>query len=114
MAKGFKQGHKKVGGRAKGSPNKKTVEFLQLLDKYDFDPGAEYILLYRDIRKVINFRKKKGNLPGALEAMDVGNRALNNICQFVYPRKKAIDHSGSVDVNNFAQFMAEMNEQDED
>lgn len=41
----FKKGHKKTGGRKKGTPNKKTAQFKDKLGK--FDTVAELINLFK-------------------------------------------------------------------
>ncbi len=106
----WKPGKPKTGGRQKGTPNKKTQEFLVMLEKNNFDPGEEYVALYRKQMAIYNHRIKpvhgRANLAGALIALADASTSLNNICQFVYPKKKAIEHSGEVGVRTFADFIA--------
>ncbi len=81
-----------------------------MLEKNNFDPGEEYVALYRKQMAIYNHRIKpvhgRVNMTGALIALSDAAQSLNNICQFVYPRKKAIEHSGELGVRTFADFIA--------
>lgn len=104
----FKPGQPKPpnGGRKKGTPNRRTQELMVILEKHNFDPGEELIYCYKEFRKIFEYRKRKGNLAGALTALEDAADTANDIAQFVYPKKKAIEHSGEVGVKTFADFMA--------
>lgn len=93
-------------GRKKGTPNKKTLEFQLLLQKHNFDPGEEFIYLYKEQMKIFEMRKQNRNFSGALIALSDAGQSLNNICQYVYPKKKAVEHTGEVGVKTFADFIA--------
>ena len=104
----FKPGTPKPAssGRKKGTPNKKTLEFQLILQNNNFEPGEEFIYLYREQMKIFQQRKQDENLSGMLEALSYAAQTLNNICQYVYPKKKAIEHTGEIGVKTFADFMA--------
>lgn len=104
----FKPGTPKPAnsGRKKGTPNKKTLEFQIILQNNNFEPGEEFIYLYREQMKIFEQRKKDERFDGALEALSDAAQTLNNICQYVYPKKKAIEHTGEVGVKTFADFVA--------
>lgn len=102
----FKAGQPKIGGRKAGTPNKKTVEFQELLASKDFSPGEELIYIYREQMKIFEARKLKGNMAGCLLALEDAQMTANNICQYVYPKKKAIEHTGEVGIKTFADFMS--------
>lgn len=104
----FKPGDKKLpnAGRKKGTPNKKMPELMILLEENNFNPGEELVYCYREARRIFEFRKRKGNLAGALIALDQASSTAEKISQYVYPRKKAIEHSGEVGVKTFADFIA--------
>ena len=101
-------------GRPKGSPNKKTIEFQNMLAANNFDPGEEYVALYRkqmELYRMLAAEKMRGgkrmkNPSGAAAILSDAGVSLNNICQYVYPKKKAIEHSGEVGVKTFADFIA--------
>lgn len=101
-------------GRKKGTPNKKTVEFLQILENNNFDPAAELIYCYRELKKIADHRKKNGNYTGAVVAFQAAEKTANDISQFVYPKKKAIEHTGEVGVRTFADFIAAGEDEDDD
>jgi competence protein ComGC len=95
-------------GRPKGSVSKKTKEFMLMLEEKGFDPGQAYVELFQKQMELYDIRREKNpaNISGANEILSAASHTLNNICQFVYPRKKAIEHSGEVGVKTFADFMA--------
>lgn len=103
----WKPGERPKGaGRPKGTPNKKTLEFQQILADNNFSPGEELVYLYKEQMKIFEARKKRGNLAGCLVALEDAQVTVNNICQYVYPKKKAIEHTGEVGVKTFADFIA--------
>ncbi len=101
-------------GRKKGTPNKKTQEFMAMLENNNFDPGEEMVALFQKQMAIYEARMNqknakaigRPNLAGALVALGDASTTLNNICQYAYPKKKAIEHSGEVGVRTFADFMA--------
>lgn len=76
----FKPGHKKIGGRAKGVPNRFTRSVLQICEEMGYDPVAGLIEL-------------------ATRGEEESNRvtAAKELMKYIYPQRKAIEHSGSVD-----------------
>lgn len=95
-------------GRAKGSVNKKTVEFMQMLEQKGFDPGAAYVELYQKQMRLYEEKRKQNPKHVATQAslLSQASVSLNNICQYVYPRKKAVEHTGEVGIKTFADFIA--------
>lgn len=71
MAKGFK-----TGGRKKGSLNKKTLDLLRICEEEGIEPFREMIRHYKRLRD-------------AKDAFDAAER----ICQYLIPKKRAIEHS---------------------
>ena len=49
--------------------------------------------------------KKRANLAGALSALDRMESSAGELAQYVYPKKKAIEHSGEIGVKTFADFI---------
>lgn len=74
------KGHKKAGGRTKGTPNKSTVELRdRLAEKYpDYDPVMAMVDLAND--------------PSADPFMRF--TASKEVAQYIHPKRKAIEHSG--------------------
>lgn len=80
-----------------------------MLEEKGFDPGAALVELYQKQMGLFeDFRKRHPNrlTMEAGELLAKAGTTLNNICQYVYPKKKAIEHSGEVGVKTFADFMA--------
>lgn len=100
MAK-FEPGHKKVGGRQKGVANKKTFDAQALADRLGVDPLE--ILLHA----ASNNYKELG-YDSAIQTKLVGENAITEdtipvsirvqaakeAAQYLYPKRKAIEHSG--------------------
>ncbi len=101
-------------GRKKGTPNKKTVELMQVLEKHSFEPGEALIYIYKEAQKIFEMRKKRGNLAGALTSLDRMQTAASELAQFVYPKKKAVEHTGEIGVRTFADFMAAGEDDDDE
>ncbi len=78
-----------------------------MLEANNFDPGQAYVNLFKEQMKLYELRRTKTphNIAGASEILASASTSLNNICQYVYPKKKAIEHSGEVGVKTFADFM---------
>lgn len=77
----YQKGHKKTGGRKKGTPNKKTLEFKDALG--DFDTIAEAKKLYYSTDK-----------------QEIKFGILKMFSEFEYPKRKAVEMSADVDINN--------------
>lgn len=87
---GAPKGHKKYGGRKKGTPNKNSLSLQQKLDAFDngagFDPIAEVLNLYTLI-----------HADNPLVAVKI----LTELMQYIYPKRKALEHSGEVNTNPY-------------
>lgn len=67
----------KTSGRKKGTPNKKTQELLTVCEEMGFDP-------FRELLK---------------KAQEGSEKCLIEACSYLYPKRKAIEHS--VDPNPY-------------
>lgn len=47
----FEEGHKKLGGRKAGTPNKRTQEFLEVLVNNDFCPASAMVEVFERAKK---------------------------------------------------------------
>lgn len=108
----FKPGQKKTpgSGRKKGTPNKKTIDFLLVLEKNNFDPGEELIYVYNQAKSIYKIMRQGKKYFQALQSLETMQTTADKICQFVYPKRKAIEHSGDVAVKTFADFIAAADE----
>jgi hypothetical protein len=106
----FKEGKPKTGGRKKGVANKRTRELQDFLDEKNFNPAAKLILIYRkamkeygraeDVHDIIE-DTRRGMGFKAVGASDQGPTylgialsAAKDLMQYVYPKRKAIEHTG--------------------
>lgn len=93
-------------GRRKGTPNKKTVELMTKLEELGLDPAEKLAFILDEQLKIFEWRKKKNQRAGALTALADAERTVADLMQYVYPKKKAIEHTGEVGVRTFADFIA--------
>lgn len=78
----FEVGHKKHGGRKKGSVNKRTRALMaveQLCEEKGFNPFEAMLELAQTAR-----------------SQETRLNALKEICKYIQPQKKAIEHSGEI------------------
>ena len=78
------KGSPKVGGRKKGSLNKRTVGVIAKMEALECDPIAGMALI------ALN----KKNPP------ELRGRMFSELAQYLYPKRKSIEHSGEVATQN--------------
>lgn len=71
----FQPGHRKAGGRKKGTPNKRTVDAVGRLQELNCDPLA--------------FLANTMNDPG--QDMPFRLMAAKELCGYMYPKRKPLD-----------------------
>ena len=76
----------RLGGRAKGTPNKKSIEIADKLAALGCDPIEGMARLSQDPTVPIEVR----------------GRMLSELAQYVAPKRKAIEHSGEVRISPIA------------
>ena len=69
----------KTGGRKKGTPNKKTLEFEKKLNECGFDAIEEAVCLFRNT-----------------EDDSIKANILSNFFKYLYPQRKAVEISGEL------------------
>lgn len=72
------KGHKKWGGRAKGTPNKNTQNLLSICEEEGVDPFRAMLIAAKQITNCVD----KVN-------------AYEKICQYLYPKRKALELDGA-------------------
>jgi hypothetical protein len=72
---------RKTGGRVAGTPNRKTRDVQELLESLDCDP----------IQGMARLAMNKKTRP------ELRARMFAELAQYVYPKRKAIEHSGAAD-----------------
>lgn len=71
-------GHKKAGGRRKGTPNKSTLAVQEMLDKLGCDP-------IEVMAKIAMNRKNPPELRGKM---------ASELAKYIHPQRKAVEHTG--------------------
>lgn len=77
-------GRKKVGGRTKGTPNKKTTHLQETADLLSVDPFAYLLLIIKGDWKTLKVSPEQITL-------DLRFKATSEACQYLYPKRKAIE-----------------------
>lgn len=98
-------GSPKTGGRQAGTPNKRTRDILEILDKANYCPITTLMWVEEQAREIFEMRKRNTNWSGALVALDQAESAASEIAQYTLPKKKAVEHSGEVGVKTFVDFI---------
>jgi hypothetical protein len=78
----FQKGHKKTGGRKKGTPNKKTAQFKEVLG--DFDTVIELKNLYATTDKD-----------------DLKFAICKEFLKYEYPQRKAVEIANDIELPEF-------------
>ena len=78
----FQKGHKKTGGRKKGTPNKKTAQFKEILG--DFDTVTELKELYQTTDKD-----------------DLKFAICKEFLKYEYPQRKAVEIANDIELPEF-------------
>ncbi len=85
---GFKPGHKKLGGRQKGTPNKRTLFAQETAERLGVNPFEILLHIANGDKKALKV-KTKG--PIGLSARRAAAMAA---CQYLVPKRRAIAHLG--------------------
>lgn len=76
----FEPGHKKIGGRQKGSPNKDTLRLIEKCKEANFDPLKEFFAKYSGI-----------------DNDEAACQILLKFMKFIYPERKSVEGSIELD-----------------
>lgn len=112
------QSKPKTGGRKKGAPNKRTLDFIQVLEAMEFCPAVELIRTYRRaVRQYRLFENLVGRVEKAVEGeepnelfaairaakafsgdaptyLSIAEHASKELMQYKFPKRKSIELSG--------------------
>ena len=94
----------KTGGRKAGTPNKRSLEFQKIIDEQVFSPSEALIHIYQEQIHLFEVLKKQQDYDRALLALDSARRTLSDICPYIYPKKKAVEHIAS-HIMTFSDFI---------
>lgn len=93
----------KTGGRQKGTPNKKTQVIEEILENLNCRP-IEILAAVANgdpLKARIGVAELEDDfLEGpVLPTLDQRIAAAKELCQYVYPKRKAIEHSGGINLH---------------
>lgn len=94
----------KYGGRAKGTPNAKTMDLMAKAKELGCDPFEILCLFALGDWKRLGYKDEytyaptqKGELVEKFVITpETRQKAASDACQYLYPKRKAIEHSGEV------------------
>lgn len=98
------KGHPRYGGRQKGTPNKTKTPLKERADALGVDPFEVLLLFAKGDWKALGYESEKRRI----YSKDIVNeehyiqpairaKAAAEACQYIYPKLKAIEHSGDPD-----------------
>ena len=98
--RGRRKGTPKTGGRKKGTPNKPTVDFVAMADAHGVHPGELMCRVIKGerIMALAYANKETGEFVEhpIMPTLDQMISADKELAQYVYPKRKAMEHSGSL------------------
>lgn len=74
------KGHPRYGGRVKGKPNKMTLDLIALCEAKGINPFEALLEM------------------ALHEDPNIQMQAIKEICQYVLPKRKAVEHTGVVNL----------------
>jgi hypothetical protein len=97
-------GHERYGGRAKGTPNKRTIAALERLRDAGFDPHEAFLYWAEVLRATRWPRKSKkrcevylGDGEWGRPGPELAMEAARNLAEFVAPKLSRVTMAGDVD-----------------
>ncbi len=99
---------KKLGGRTKGTPNKKTEHFFDICTKRNHDPVEFNVMIAQNDWEALGYSKptvtvytKTGD-SYEQDVISVSDRmsANNKLLDFMYPKRKSVEITNSEDSSN--------------
>ncbi len=102
MAKFIPGGPRPPGsGRAKGTPNKQTQELIELAERLGVNPFEVMLNIVKNDWQALGYDSPtvtRATLEGVVEVeritVELRAQCAQNACSYLYPKRKAIEHSG--------------------
>lgn len=96
------KGSPKTGGRKPGSLNKRTADLVERLNEHDQDPFDILFAFARGDWKALGYESSvyhKENSDGSTTmgyviAPELRQKAAKDACEYLYPKRKALEVSG--------------------
>jgi len=106
--KTFKAGQERTpgSGRQKGTSNRRTLALQNQLEELNVDPVGTLAKILLEQMEFFEMHKKKKQIASAASRLTEAEKTVSNLMQYLFPKKKAIEHSGEVNLFSFADFMA--------
>lgn len=95
---------KRYGGRAKGTPNKRTQQLSEILESMGCDPALALarVVMDQNMGSGETYKQERFTKEGQPYTVlgydtEIKVRAATELCQYLYPKRKAVEHSGAID-----------------
>lgn len=116
----FAPGRKKPegSGRKPGTVNKKTADLHEIAERLECNPFEVLILFAKrdwEALKLPEWTDKMGKdgafVREATISPELQQKSAKDACEYLYPKRKAVEHSGAVDTNvSVEQFIMQQSE----
>ena len=111
----FKKGHKKVGGKKKGSVNKATQSLQDRARELGINPFEIQLFIAAGKWKELGYTKEtkteytQFGVPVEVERfpIELRQKAAKDVSPYLYPQLKSVEHKGDA-ANNFMQTLAQV------
>ena len=94
----------RYGGRSKGTPNKRTRELSQILESMGCDPALALarVVMDQNMGSGQPYEQERYSKDGQKYTVngyepEIKVAAARELIQYLYPKRKAIEHSGAID-----------------
>lgn len=98
---------KKTGGRKKGTPNKFTQDLHELAQEMGVNPFEVLLNFAKGDYKALRLPETTAfgspTIPPELR-----QKAAKDACEYLFPKRKAIEHTGANGADLFAQMLREI------
>jgi hypothetical protein len=104
----FKPGHKRPenAGRKKGTPNKLTQDLMAKCDELGVDPFEVLLHFAKGDWKTLGYEtetrlvstSEHGDIYENTITPELRAKAAKDACEYLFPKRKAIEHSGALDM----------------
>jgi len=107
----FLPGHKKMGGKVKGTVNKRSQDFLTVLERNNFCPASALIEIHNEAKQIyksysviyqaiVEAKSNEQGYPAVVEDkahtyLKIAADAAKELASYAYPRLKTIEQKNS-------------------
>lgn len=97
----------KTGGRKKGTPNKLTQDLHQIAEELGVNPFEILLRFAKGDYEALNLPECT-SFGAPTIPPELRQKAAKDACEYLFPKRKAIEHTGANGADLFAQMLREI------